>query len=318
MSQARNKNLQRALNERIKKEAVARGVSIEHLRHQIAFEGLLGRLYSVPDPGWTLKGATSLLMRNGSGRYTSDMDFSRDQAWSDSQEVKQEFADICSRKCGDPFTYFVTKVGTHSVGDDTGYATPTMAVHIQVNYGGKQFQIFKVDVTVHRHTQEPTEEIMVKPVLSSFTSYDIPEFAITATPIESHLADKVCAMYERHREGREASTRYHDLLDILTILQTQEFDFEKLVRTLSHEHQRRRMTLPKEMISPGQKWDSGYAKTARDNKIFARGTTTLDDALQFAGQCLNPVLARLPEESTVSPEQITAQKRWNPKTCSWQ
>lgn len=60
MSQARNKNLQRALNERIKKEAVARGVSIEHLRHQIAFEGLLGRLYSVPDPGWTLKGATLL------------------------------------------------------------------------------------------------------------------------------------------------------------------------------------------------------------------------------------------------------------------
>ncbi|MGS2664593.1 nucleotidyl transferase AbiEii/AbiGii toxin family protein [Corynebacterium glucuronolyticum] len=318
MSQARNKNLQRALNEKIKKEAATRGVSIEHLRHQIAFEGLLDRLYSAPDPGWTLKGATSLLMRNGSGRYTSDMDFSRDQAWSNAEEVKQEFVDICSRKSSDPFTYGVTKVKPHPVGDDTGYATPTMEVRIQVNYGGKEFLTFKIDVTVHRHTQEPTEEILVKPVLSSFTSYAIPEFSIITTPIESHLADKVCAMYERHNQGREASTRTHDLLDILTILQTQEFDFEKLALTLGHEYQRRKMTLPKAMISPGPKWESEYGMSARKNKATAGEYNTLEKALKFAGQCLNPVLARLLQESASSPEEMSVQKTWNPKTCSWQ
>lgn len=318
MSQRKIKNLKQSLTAKIKNESKKRGVSIEQLRFQIVFEGLLYRIFSVPDPGWTLKGATSLIMRNGSGRFTSDMDFSRDHLWFDRQEVAAEFTDICSRQCPDPFTYELIKVKTQSSGDNSGYSTPTLRVTIQVTCGGTHFEYVNMDITPHRHTQEPTEQIEVAPVLPTLIDCNIPPFAIVATPIESHLADKVCAMYERHKQERKASTRYRDLLDILTILQTQEFDFEKLVRTLSHEHQRRGVKLPKEMISPGPEWDRGYAKTARDNKAFARGITTLDDALQFAGQCLNPVLGRLLQESELSPEEVSAQKRWNTKTCSWQ
>jgi hypothetical protein len=33
-------------------------------------------------------------------------------------------------------------------------------------------------------------------------------------PIEDHVAEKICAMYERYRTGGNPSTRYKDLVDL--------------------------------------------------------------------------------------------------------
>lgn len=107
-----------------------------------------------------------------------------------------------------------------------------------------------------RHTQAPPEHVEVNPLLNTLQQNRLYEpFTVLVTPIEAHLADKICAMRETHH-GR-TSTRYHDLADIIQIILTQDFSAQKLQSTLLHEARRRNIQLPEVLASPGPEWERG-------------------------------------------------------------
>lgn len=282
------------------------GRSKDSIRYQLLFECFLQRIFAHPDSGWVLKGGTALLMRNGYGRFTQDIDLARAQEWNDVDEIHQEFEKIAQRKASDPFVFEVTSTRLQSTSTPDGYSTPTIQVKLSARLGANVFHAIKIDVSIQRHTQLPLETVLVEPLfdqISKTVNYD--PFYIPVIAIESHLADKICAMYERHRSG--ASNRYRDLADIIQIIRTHEFSAEKLAKILDHETKRRHIEWPELLNAPGPNWEKEYARNAPEYDGLPVNLHSLQASLDDAGTCLNEVLERSRISGT-----------WNHQVLRWE
>ena len=297
--------MQRSLNMRIQQFAKQHAESSDLVRKKILFEAFLMRVFLVPDGRWVLKGGTALLIRNGNGRFTKDIDLALQGAWPSIDELEEELEEIASRQVGDPFTFRVTSKRTQSPLDPTGYTNPTYAVKIAADIGAMNFGSIRIDVSLRRHTQEPIVTVPVTPMLNGLVDDPIDSFFVAVTAIEGHMADKICAMYELH--GETPSGRYHDLADLIRIIETQTFCAEKLSDRLMHEARRRRCDLPESFVSPGGSWAKGYEQNSKDYAYLPHELRTLEAALNFVGMCLNRVL---------SGERM--QGKWNPSALRWE
>ena len=305
LSQTQARRLQRSLNARIKNLAQSREVSVQHLRFHLIFECFLRRVFAYHQATWVLKGGTALLMRNGSGRFTQDIDLARDTVWESPDDLRHEFAEIAHRQADDPFTFKVTSLRTKSEPPPDGYSAPTVEVRLTAYMGVTPFETIRIDVSPQRHTQNPIVRIPVAPLLDTLIGGESKSFHVLTTAIESHLADKICAMYEPHPSGR--SNRFHDLADIIRIIQTQRFSAREVSTTLSHEAARRRIPRPQKLIPPGPHWEKEYEKNAPSYAELPRELHSLTSSLDYAGACLNEVL-----------NQHRTQGVWNPATQQWE
>lgn len=137
----------------------------------------------------------------------------------------------------------------------------------------------------------PIDHLEPDPVIEHEFLEDLPP-RIPVVPVENHTADKVCAMYETHRQQTPWSTRYRDLADLVRIVRDLEIDAVRLTAMLRHEQQRRRIPpeLPEELRPPHASWVVDYPVAARRFAGFPADLHPLEASLAFAGQCLNPVL----------------------------
>ena len=111
-------------------------------------------------------------------------------------------------------------------------------------------------------------------------------------PIADHVADKVCALLERHPRASgpaQTSTRYRDLADLALMAHTQFVTAGQLQHSIDSEARRRGFELPTmlpALDAPG--WRAGYARVARD----APGVLEHDlaDALTTVRRFIDPVL----------------------------
>ncbi|MEJ5929184.1 nucleotidyl transferase AbiEii/AbiGii toxin family protein [Corynebacterium sp. H128] len=302
LSPVQARNLQRSLNTRIGNLSKETGRSRDSLRSQLVFQCFLKRVFSSPSE-WVLKGGTALLMRNGDGRFTRDIDLARSRAWNDISEIRQEFERIAQLSGDDGFVFKVSSVGQKSVVDD-GYATPTAEVKVEVRLGAKRFHTINIDVSLRRHTQIPLEKVYVDPLLNELLGESkCSSFTVLVTAIEAHLADKICAMFEPHRNG--VSMRFHDLADIIQIIRTQNFSAEKFLEVLHHEVARRRMDWPARITSPGPVWEEKYPINATQYAGLPRELQSLQSSLDYAGSCLNEVLKGERTQGTWKHEQLS-------------
>jgi hypothetical protein len=116
---------------------------------------------------------------------------------------------------------------------------------------------------------------------------DLPEFALY--PLADQIADKVCAMYETHRDGTP-STRYHDLVDLILIITSSTgVDAARTTFALQAEATHRDLALPTPLTSPGAQWPAGYRKEAVMAGLSAE-LHDLEQALAVVGSCLDPLL----------------------------
>lgn len=137
------------------------------------------------------------------------------------------------------------------------------------------------------------------------TLEDLP--TVPTAPVENHLADKICAMYEQHgRHGESPSTRYRDLADIVRIVRALPFEAARLAEILRREAGRRQLTLPHQIESPGNLWIQEYPKAARGFAEYPREFYTLDSSLSYAGRCLNEIL-----------NGSRATGSWDPDSQAW-
>ncbi len=86
-------------------------------------------------------------------------------------------------------------------------------------------------------------------------------------PVTDHVADKVCAMYERHGPDQPASTRYRDLVDLILLALREPLPGHELHLTLGTEVGRRTalgtvLELPSTFTIPGPAWPDGYKSEA--------------------------------------------------------
>lgn len=301
-SKREDKDRQRRLNQAISKRAKELQLPGELIRYQVAFEGFLERVFKAGSDQWVLKGGASLLMRNRQGRTTTDIDLAR-VVLGGLEDVDAEIREIARRPGHGPLTYKVKSVRIKRSGTEDGYNGPTYEASIDAMMGAVVFQPLSLDLTMQRHTQEPHERIEIHPVLAELTLEEREPFFVFATAIESQLADKICAMREIHRSGD--SNRYHDLADIITILLTQQFSAQKLVKACQYEARRRRIEIPTEMWIPPT-WETEYTKKAESFFGLPVRYRNLETAMTFASEVLNPALSG--KLQTLN---------WDPRSQTW-
>lgn len=174
-----------------------------------------------------------------------------------------------------------------------------VSVPVEAYLGATKFASFPIDLSTELHAVAHVERARPAPIIEMPGLPELPEFVLY--PLPDQVADKVCAMYERHGSHQQPSTRYRDLVDLLLITMNCSFDAAMTVSALASESRRRQLVLPITMSSPDDQWESGY-------RAMARSTTAIDvrslsAALSIVGACLNPLLASDITEGSWNPTQ---------------
>lgn len=291
------------LNALIKTKAQQRTANPVDIRKQYVFALFYKRIFGPEASGWILLGGNALLARTGGGRFTQDIDLARAETWESVDEIRNELESLLLADLGDPFRFTIRDISEHDRRDEYGYGGRTVKVKITALLGNLDFEHFELDITQRRHVTGPVDQIRLTPVIGHGTLNNLP--LLPVVPLENHLADKICALYETHQNG--PSTRYRDLADIVRIVQDLKIRADRLKDMLDHERGRRRLTLPASLTSPGAQWETAYPQAAREFAEFPAELRALDSSLDVASACLNAVLSGAVSDGV-----------WNPSEQRWQ
>ncbi|QBI56198.1 nucleotidyl transferase AbiEii/AbiGii toxin family protein [Streptomonospora litoralis] len=200
----------RALTERLRAAAKPNGPwPLAELQRQFAYDRLLARLYHL-DTGWIVKGATALLARELAVRRTVDIDVYRP---GDRGQAEHDLRRAAALDLGDWFIFETGRATPVSDGAN-GVRIPTTA-----RIGTTEWVRFHVDVVAEdiRMTGSP-EDVPPLPAVA-ILGLDRPGYRVY--PLADHIADKTCAILERHGPEKRPSTRFKDLVDMLAVLGSQ-------------------------------------------------------------------------------------------------
>lgn len=170
---------------------------------------------------------------------------------------------------------------------------------------------FGVDVSGDLEVIGTVEPLTVAASFEVDTEFLPQSFRVFSYPVASQIADKVCAMYERHGEtppGR-ASTRYHDLYDVSLMARELTVTAADLRAALGTQCQVRNMTLPERLVIPDDSWTTQYPAKAKNFGNERWGLKETDEALRVAGLLVDPVL----RDEFGGPDQ-----HWNCTALHWE
>lgn len=289
--------LRQALTDRLRPLAEEGGAELSALLRQFAYDRLLCRVFSTESEHWVLKGATAMLARlEGQARHTLDVDlYRRNGSLADAERALREAAAV---DLGDYFRF--------TLGASRRMAQEADAVRISIValLGATDFARFHVDLVAGLSMTGTAE---TAPPLVPVELPGISRTPYRVYPIAAHIADKVCALMERHSRADghvEQSTRYRDLADLVVFAHSTTVDADALHRALESEAKRRRLTLPNRLdvpTSPG--WASGYARIARDTPALEE--RELESAVKTARRLVDPLLAGMTADY------------WDPAAMEW-
>lgn len=178
-----------------------------------------------------------------------------------------------------------------------------MKVKVETYLGTSLYCTFPIDLSTVLPFVAQVEHRRPRPVLEVPGIDPLPEF--TLYPLPDQVADKVCAMYERHGRTATPSSRFRDLVDLVLIVSNFELDAAQTIRALTAESRRRDLALPARLETPDPTWLDGYREAVRGTSLL-RELHELPAALLAAGACLDPLLARKITTGVWEPQE----RRW--------
>jgi hypothetical protein len=283
----------RALTDRLRAIAAPHGPwPLPDLQRQFAYDRLLVRLYLLDD-AWILKGATAMLARRIAVRHTIDIDVYR-AAHRD--QAERDLRTALNLDARDWFRFEARRARPIADGA-TGLRIPIVA-----RLGTTTWASFHIVIVAEgvRMTGAPDHV----PALAAVAIPGLQQPGYRAYPIIDHIADKTCAILERQASGKRPSTRYKDLVDLVTLTANAHVSAEAQHRALTSEAQRRQIALPTRFDVPDTAlWEPGYAAEAR--RAVIPTVTNLQDALAHVRPYLDPLLAG------------TATGFWDPERDRW-
>lgn len=282
----------RALTDRLKGLTKKSRWTLAQLQRQIAYDRLLERLYMVSE-AWVIKGATALIARNIGVRGTIDVDIYR--------EVSGEVAerDLRSAAALDLGDWFRFELGAAQPMEDgkglrvpvTAYVGVTVWVEFRVDLVGSDLRM--------------TGDADHVPPLAQLLMPNVEQRGYRAYPLVDHIADKFAAILQRYGDLQAPSTRYRDLVDLVSIVAAAAVNAAAQQKALRSEAKRRGIVLPERFDVPDRAlWESGYAAEARRSLLTM--AHTLDDALASVRPFIDPLLGE------------TASGSWNPRRKRWE
>lgn len=279
------------------------GISVPDLLKIFYFNRLTARVFTAEPDGWLIKGGQALLVRyQGAARLSQDIDLQSTQPDCSAEEARQLIIEAASTDLNDHLRYVAGKFLGHS---DEGRGG---AQYFQVYLGTGLVDTLKVDLVVGRTLAGTPETRTLQSAVDIAWPVDWPE--VRLYPVIDHIADKICAMYERHgKDGQHGSNRYRDLADLLLISQQEAVSGEAVCHALQREAERRRslgtrVILPTAFEAPGPDWNDGYPQQAAI-VLGLQGCSSFAEAATAAEAFINPILSS------------TAHGTWNPHRRTW-
>lgn len=185
-----------------------------------------------PD-GWLLKGGQALLAWWPSARYSTDIDLLSRQS-STTDEAVKALISVAGTELDDHISF--RHRGTT---EQTHVERPTRTVSFVAMFGNVELsRTLHVDVVVVDHA--PHGDIEDGRLEAPFGTDCRTWPELRMFPIVDHVAEKICAMYERYRSTGATSNRYKDLVDLVLIAMKSPIDGALMHHTLEAEVQRRR------------------------------------------------------------------------------
>ncbi|RKT83457.1 Predicted nucleotidyltransferase component of viral defense system [Saccharopolyspora antimicrobica] len=291
--------LQKAVGDRARRLAREHGVTSTELVNRFFLQRLLARVFRDDTEGWLLKGGQALLVRYQGARHSRDIDLlfrDDDRGLSQALEALRRAA---ASDLGDHVSFeFVDST-------DQIQGRPSRKVRFAAMVGLKEMTTVSVDLVVGlAPLGEPVAQ-RLRPVLG--IEFD-EHVQVRLYPLTDHIADKICAMYERHR-GRPSS-RVKDLVDLVVIALREEVDGLSAQLAIRREVARRQhsgtdIELPEAFTVPDPaSWAKGYRSEAR-TVVGLEQYRTLGQAQPLAELFISPLLVE------------TVPGRWHPGTLSW-
>lgn len=270
----------RALEQRLRDQSLATGVSLVRLRKMVTFDRFLARLFQLAPQAWVVKGGLAIQLRLGErARTTKDIDL---LALVDSDQVRSMLQKAGRLDLGDYFYFTVAE-------PPGGLARTVGGVRYPVHslLDGRTFDRFHLDVGTMDPMLDPVE-YKEMPGLLAFA--DIPPAMVSCFPVTQQIAEKFHA-YTRPR-GLGENSRVKDLMDIILLAQSSDVSGERLYRALqaTFEHTGTH-PLPDSVPPPPQGWKLPFRKMARD--VGLEGMT-LDQAHHIVCDLLDHVLSSPP------------------------
>lgn len=220
-------------------------------------------------------------MRIPTARPTRDVDL---RYCSDSQEeTLVALRDALARSAADPFSFRIAKTLPMK-----GEVHPGFRVTVEAYVGTSSLGTASLDIIYDSMTPPVAEPVVAVAVVVMDEIGPPP--TILLYPVADQIADKVCAMYATYGRAEAPSTRYHDLVDLVLLVESCEISVDVTVRRVTDEATRRGLVLPASLVSPGRDWPRGYVRSAAAASL-RQELRGLDAALGVAGAVLNPILA---------------------------
>ncbi|WP_309238904.1 nucleotidyl transferase AbiEii/AbiGii toxin family protein [Streptomyces lunaelactis] len=248
------------------------------------FQRLTARAFTADPDGWLLKGGQALLVRYpGRARLSKDIDLQRLNGNPD--EALAALLKAATTDLGDHLSFIPQQAKPH--GNDAEGVKQGFNVLI----GTRKVDTIHVDLVTGRTVTAVPETVQLTPRPDLPWPTDWP--TIKLYPVVDHLADKICAMYEWHRDS--PSSRFRDLADILLISQNETIDAAEAHRALHVEVTIRRtragieLRLPGHLEMPHETWPAGYAKASKD-VAGLKGCATWEEAFPAAYAFISPLL----------------------------
>lgn len=290
--------MSRALTDHLRRQAKQSGIEHSNLRRQFAYDRLLARVFTSEDAGWVLKGGTALLARVRSARHTRDIDLARRSGTV--QAAVEELREVIERDLGDHFRFELGPTTAHT--DRPGQPDTDQAkLPVSAYIGTTLFEGFSMDVVVGS-IMTTTPEAMSPSIVVEFDGLVPPTYLLY--PVVDHLADKLCATFEKYGDSGTPSSRCRDLVDLVVLARTQIVDAAMLKTAIEAERLHRGLPRMDAFDVPSQ-WERPYSADAK-TVSECEGYRTLDDAVELIRRFLDPVL---------SGDQL--QGSWSPSQLSW-
>lgn len=281
----------RAVIDKLRAEAATSAWRLGDLQRQYAYDQLVERLYRL-DEAWVIKGATALLARKVSVRHTVDIDLYRAGAIDEVERRLREAADLDI----DDWMRFEIGPAVKVI------ASGAQACRVKARsfIGTKLWAAFQIDIVADGVLITGSADSA--PPLTEVHITDRQRMTWRVYPLVDHVADKVCAILERHTD--HPSTRFKDLIDVVAISRHATVKADRQQQAMATEAARRNLELPTTFDVPDHRlWERGYRAEAR--RTVGLDAITLEMALTAVRPFLNPVL------------DGTATGTWDPNTQTW-
>ena len=281
-----------AVTDKLRSQAKESPWLLADLQRQYAYDQLVERLYRLDDR-WVVKGATALLARRISVRHTIDIDLYRPGAIAD---VERQVFEAAALDIGDWMHFEVAPAAAvKAAGAEAARLKMTASI------GTKVWTAFQVDIVADGIVMTGCPDL-VEPLTTVEIGREERRLW-RAYPLVDHIADKVCAILERH-DGRP-STRFKDLVDLVAITQRAAVAAEPQLVSFAKEAERRGLKLPGSFEVPDREiWTLGYRSEAR--RTVGLDAPELDEAMCRVRPFLDPLLSR------------SASGVWTPQSQRWE